>query len=587
MKKMKLNIDEWEQKVPQNATSQEPAKTAVNAVEAQSDIDVIVERIEEAGVDITGTYQAWLSVGFALADELGESGRSYFHRISRFYAGYSPEEADKQYDHCLSSKGSGITIKSLYQLAKENGISLITRSSAVSAEPVTSAAPGAVENVQMPTFSPQTYTRLPRFLADIVAVATTDQERDTLLIGSIATLSAVLPNVYGVYDQKTVFPNLYFFLTARASSGKGRLSLCSSLISSIDRELMDQNAAAQEAYELAERAYQHDKKNLDARKPQEPPFLKILIPGNVSATALYKILYDNGGRGLLFETEGDTITVAVSSDFGNYSDSLRKAFHGEQISYHRRKDNEHVEVQHPQLSVVLSGTPMQVLGLIPDPENGLFSRFLFYYLESQLDWKDVFAHSDARPLDDQFRDFGNRMHDFYNALVKLTDPLRFSFTFEQQARFNSFFAAEQARIFAVWGDPMLATVRRLGLCTFRVAMILSTLRRMETGDLYTPEVCCDDDFDTVLDLAAVLLRHAEKVYSSIYGKQPLGQAPATGNLKQIFFDNLPDEFETADYVAIAKSIGLNPRTAEGYINKAANNRNGLERIAQGRYHRIR
>ncbi len=558
---MKLNIDQWEQKPVEKPTA-----------EKHGDIDVIVGRIEEAGVDITGTYQAWLSVGFALADELGEAGRPYYHRLSRFYAGYSSAETDKQYDHCLNAKGSGITIKSLYQLAKENGISLNTKTT---------------EEVGLPTFSPETYSRLPRFLADIVAVGATVHERDTLLIGSIATLSAVLPNVYGVYDQKKVWPNLYFFLTARASSGKGRLSLCSSLISSIDKELMDQNAAAQEAYELAERAYQHDKKNLDARKPQEPPFLKILIPGNVSATALYKILYDNGGRGLLFETEGDTITVAVSSDFGNYSDSLRKAFHGEQISYHRRKDNEHVEVQHPQLSVVLSGTPMQVLGLIPDPENGLFSRFLFYYLESQLDWKDVFAHSDARPLDVQFRDFGNRMHDFYNALVKLTDPLRFSFTFEQQARFNSFFAAEQARIFAVWGDPMLATVRRLGLCTFRVAMILTTLRRMETGDLYTPEVCCDDDFDTVLDLAAVLLRHAEKVYSSIYGKQPLGQAPVTGNLKQIFFDNLPYEFETADYVAIAKSIGLNPRTAEGYINKAANNRNGIERIAQGRYHRFR
>lgn len=558
---MKLNIDQWEQTPVEKPTA-----------EKHGDIDVIVGRIEEAGVDITGTYQAWLNVGFALADELGEEGRPYYHRLSRFYAGYSSAETDKQYDHCLNAKGSGITIKSLYQLAKENGISLNTKTT---------------EEVGLPTISPETYSRLPRFIADIVAVGATVHERDTLMIGSIATLSAVLPNVYGVYDQKKVWPNLYFFLTARASSGKGRLSLCSSLISPIDKELMDQNAAAQEAYELAGRAYQHDKKNLDARKPQEPPFLKILIPGNVSATALYKILYDNGGRGLLFETEGDTITVAVSSDFGNYSDSLRKAFHGEQISYHRRKDNEHVEVQHPQLSVVLSGTPMQVLGLIPDPENGLFSRFLFYYLESQLDWKDVFAHSDARPLDDQFRDFGNRMHDFYNALAKLTDPLRFSFTFEQQARFNSFFAAEQARIFAVWGDPMLATVRRLGLCTFRVAMILTTLRRMETGDLYTPEVCCDDDFDTVLDLAAVLLRHAEKVYSSIYGKQPLGQAPATGNLKQIFFDNLPDEFETADYVAIAKSIGLNPRTAEGYINKAANNRNGLERIAQGRYHRIR
>lgn len=569
---MKLDIDKWEK---------------ADAAASRSDVDVIVERVEEAGVDITGSYQAWLSVGFALADELGEAGRAYYHRLSRFYPDYSTEETDKQYDHCLQSKGSGITIKTLYQLAKEQGISLVTKPAPVSAEPVVPVVQEERAVEMLPSFSHTTYTRLPHFLADIVAVGTTDQERDTLLIGAIATLSAVIPNVYGVYDQKRVSPNLYLFLTARASSGKGRLSLCSRLVSSIDKELMESNRAAQVAYEQAERAYQQDKKNPNARKPQEPPFLKVLIPGNVSATALYKILSDNGGRGLLFETEGDTITVAISSDFGNYSDSLRKAFHGEQISYHRRKDNEHVEVSHPQLSTVLSGTPMQVLGLIPDPENGLFSRFLFYYLESKLEWKDVFAHNDARPLDDQFNEFGNRLHGFYNALHRLTDPLRFSLTEEQQGRFNAFFSSEQLRIFSKWGEPMVATVRRMGLCAFRIAMVLSTLRRMDNGDLYTPEVCCEEDFETALDLARVLLVHAEKVYSTIYGKQPLGEMPATANLKQLFFDNLPEEFAAADYVEIAKRIHLNPRTAEGYIRKAASSRNGIERIAQGRYRLIR
>ena len=569
---MKLDIEKWEK---------------ADAEASRSDVDVIIERVEEAGVDITGSYQAWLSVGFALADELGEAGRAYYHRLSRFYPDYSREETDKQYDHCLQSKGSGITIKTLYQLVKEQGISLVTKPAPVSADPVVSVVQEERAVDLLPSFSRATYTRLPRFIADIVAVGTTDQERDTLLIGAIATLSAVIPNVYGVYDQKRVSPNLYLFLTARASSGKGRLSLCSRLVSSIDKELMEGNRAAQVAYEQAERAYQQDKKNPNARKPQEPPFLKILIPGNVSATALYKILSDNGGRGLLFETEGDTITVAISSDFGNYSDSLRKAFHGEQISYHRRKDNEHVEVSHPQLSTVLSGTPMQVLGLIPDPENGLFSRFLFYYLESKLEWKDVFAHNDARPLDDQFNEFGNRLHGFYNALHRLTDPLRFSLTEEQQGHFNAFFSSEQLRIFSRWGEPMVATVRRMGLCAFRIAMVLSTLRRMDNGDLYTPEVCCEEDFETALDLARVLLVHAEKVYSTIYGKQPLGELPTTANLKQLFFDNLPEEFGAADYAEIANRIGLNPRTAEGYIRKAASSRNGIERIAQGRYRLIR
>ena len=79
------------------------------------------------------------------------------------------------------------------------------------------------------------------------------------------------------------------------------------------------------------------------------------------------------------------------------------------ISYTRRKDREFVELPKPRLSALLSGTPRQILALVPDTENGLFSRFIFYYMNIRLEWKNVFAES-QETLDESFKTIG---YEFY------------------------------------------------------------------------------------------------------------------------------------------------------------------------------
>src|SRR5690606_28751057 len=115
---------------------------------------------------------------------------------------------------------------------------------------------------------------------------------------------------------------------------------------------------------------------------------------------------DNEGRGIIFETEGDTLSNAFKSDHGNYSDGFRKAFHHESISYYRRTGHEFVEIDKPCISTVLAGTPMQVATLIPNAENGLLSRFIFYYMNSEPVWTDVFAPAKENGLDEHFNQLG-------------------------------------------------------------------------------------------------------------------------------------------------------------------------------------
>lgn len=85
-------------------------------------VEFVVNEIERYQLDLTIGYSNWRDLGFAIAEEFGETGRSYFHRISRFYSGYNKGETDKQFDRCLNGNRSGITIRSFFYAAKNAGI---------------------------------------------------------------------------------------------------------------------------------------------------------------------------------------------------------------------------------------------------------------------------------------------------------------------------------------------------------------------------------------------------------------------------------------------------------------------------------
>ena len=83
--------------------------------------------MERINTDIAPDYQSWVALGFAIASEFGEHGRSYFQHLSSFHADYKAERTDKQYSYCLKSRGSGVTIATFYYLCKQAGIETSTK----------------------------------------------------------------------------------------------------------------------------------------------------------------------------------------------------------------------------------------------------------------------------------------------------------------------------------------------------------------------------------------------------------------------------------------------------------------------------
>jgi hypothetical protein len=111
----------WDEYLYQNPSAA-VFQTHINMVE--EDIEKVVRQIESRAVDITANYDNWVKIGFALVDAIGEEGRPFFHRISKFYPGYTINECDEQYNKCLNSKSTGITIATLYYFARDSGIEI-------------------------------------------------------------------------------------------------------------------------------------------------------------------------------------------------------------------------------------------------------------------------------------------------------------------------------------------------------------------------------------------------------------------------------------------------------------------------------
>ncbi|MFD2552222.1 DUF3987 domain-containing protein [Bizionia sediminis] len=558
-----FNPKEW-LKVPEEQPEpiRNNATTNVVAV-TDNDIETYISAIEQSGIDITGNYTTWRDLGFALAEEYGETGRDYFHRISKNYVGYDSKECDEQFNKCLNAKGHGISIATFYHYVHQAGIKPMKQQN--NSEVATNVATVVdAPETTMPTIPDEVFNTLPQFLQQVVNPASSQEEKDILLLGALTAFSACFPKLFGIYDQRKVFSNLYLFVTAPASAGKGRLNQIKNLVDPVHKLKREQAKGLKQQFNTEMATYNMNKgKDENLEKPGKPPERMLFIPANNSVTGVYQLISDNEGRGLIFETEGDTLAQAFKSDYGNYSDGFRKAFHHETISYYRRTDREYVDIEKPCLSTVLSGTPKQVATLIPNAENGLFSRFMFYYMNIKPTWKNVFSSNNNVGLDDYYSQLGNEFLGLYKTL-KNNPEIEVRLTLQQQQQFNTFFESLQTKYINLQPEEYIATIRRLGLIAFRLMMLFTAFRIMEDGDVNQVKECEDVDFQNALTIIAILVKHSSKVFNDLPIEQ---KAVKRLNRKERFLESLPKHFSRQDYLDLATTQNIPHKTAEGYITK--------------------
>jgi hypothetical protein len=218
-------------------------------------------------------------------------------------------------------------------------------------------------------------------------------------------------------------------------------------------------------------------------------------------------------------------------------------------------------VEMPRISVALSGTPSQVQGLITSAEDGLFSRFIFYTFRVKPVWRDVSPHGKVN-LTDYFNALAEEVEKMINFL--LSSPTTFYLTPDQWQFLNSNFDLWLREVSVFVCEDASGTVKRLALIVFRIAMILSAIRKYEDGLFENDVYCTDADFYTAFSLAEVYKQHALLMFSAL----PKSPETKLDQNKQKFYDALPadKEFTRQEAVIIGSATGIKERTVGKYLN---------------------
>ena len=448
---------------------------------------------------------------------------------------------------------------------------IVTSSNAIQQQPSQEPTEDYLKNT--PTFDSGIFDNLPEILKEGARAFLDERERDVFFTGALTILSGCLPNVEGVYAQETVFPNLFSFIIAPAASGKGALKFAKVLADPYQDRMLENSNKEKSIYdaELAEykTALRNRKKNDETviEEPDKPPFKVVYIPANTSYAAILKHIQQNDGKGIICETEADSMGAVFKQDWGGYSDMLRKAFHHETISVSRKTDNEYIIIKDTKLSVALSGTPGQVANIISSAEDGLFSRFLFYTFKVEQKWRDVSPYGNTINLNDHFKELSNIVLQLIDFLQSQKTIIHLSREQWDTVNYTGQQWLNEVTIFT--GEEASSVVKRLMLILYRITMIFTALRKFENGDMTEEVVCTDEDFEMALHIANVYLQHSLLMYHNLPKKEETGVFKGKSNKKK-FFDALPKNFKREEAIALGIQFKMKSRSVDDLLKSLLN-----------------
>ena len=293
------------------------------------------------------------------------------------------------------------------------------------------------------------------------------------------------------------------------------------------------------------------------------------------------------GKGIMMATEIDTLSKALGSSTGGFSDVLRCMFEHETISKLRKNQEELIEIPDPHFAVLLSGTYNQLKPLIKSRENGLMSRFACYVVKQTQDFDDrvwLDAEEDAIPQEvTLYEQLGHELSQRYAWMRKAKYSCYFYLTDAQRKTITRMFRAMYETQRHAFGNEFDSILKRMPVIMKRIGMILTGLRMDITQPLPERAVCSEQDFETMLLIGHKLLMHAAMMFQMLPENKETtpGEIGHTLIQKQ-FFEMLPADFTKQDAVKQAEVLGINIKTMDYWLTKFVNS-GDLQRIMNGKY----
>ena len=462
--------------------------------------------------------------------------------------------------------------------------------------------------------------QLPPFVEKAMLVTDQPAQMDMLLLSTLTACSYAFPHIKMLHGnpQHTYFPNLMTLVVAPPASGKGVMNNARLLLQPIQEQLRKQNKLAE-------------------------------IPANSSSAAFLDILKTSDGQGFVMATEMDNLSRIWKKDYGDYSDLFRQAYEHETYNKARRsgmKKTSVYTIEHPKLSVLLSGTPNQLHPLIGTGEDGLASRFLPYILQDVMPFDrnalmngDHYTENGAKAV---FEELGKDLCARWHWLSLQGKDTLWSLTDEQAEALADYLqdweqivherpANESQSCPTVLPDVFRSMFNRLPVTLKRIGLILTVLRLQVPDSLPKPQksaprsaksglknlvdkvlgreenisasasvegfqdlcpqlpevlYCSDEDFKTLVILAEKFIRHLMDL--ALMLPEPKMVLPVTyherANISraQELLALLPDRFTTAEALAAGRSIGMEKRAVEDHLRNSCS-KNAIKRMSRGKY----
>ena len=400
--------------------------------------------------------------------------------------------------------------------------------------------------------------QLPWQVEQAISIAPEGEMRDMLLLSVLTNCAYALPamRMYHGFPHHVYGPELMTMVLAPAASGKGIMNYGKRLLQSIEDE--------------------HGE--------------FIYLPANTSSAALMSYLKMLKGRGIMMATEIDTLSKALSSTTGGFSDTLRCMFEHETISKLRKGQEELIEIPDPHFNVLISGTYNQLKPLIKSRENGLMSRFACYVVKQTQDFDDrvwLDAEEGAVPQEVVlYAQLAKEISQRYAWMKKAKHSCYFYLTDAQRKSITRMFRGMYETLRPAFGNEFDSILKRMPVIMKRIGMILTGFRLDMSQPLPERVVCSEDDFEAILLIGHKLLLHSAMMYQML----PQNKDAAPGEIGQSliqkqFFQMLPTDFTKQDAIKTAEVLGVAEATMKRWLTKYTQS-NDIQRVEQGLYRKV-
>jgi hypothetical protein len=167
------------------------------------------------------------------------------------------------------------------------------------------------QELTTPLLHQDIFRRLPNPLKEICAQFSNPRERDVVFLSSIVMISTLLPSLKSINSGKTLGANLSLFITAPAASGKGIAEWGRYCGKSVQKSLREQYMKEAQSFQAAKSRSMKQKTENEVL--QKPIRKSLFIPANISVSKMMEMLAANERYGIIFETEGDTLSGALKT----------------------------------------------------------------------------------------------------------------------------------------------------------------------------------------------------------------------------------------------------------------------------------